>query len=265
MRFVSGNQWRWREGQRMDRRRLPTSTMSWLTAGRGEATCAGERFRLAAPCLHVIPAGAWHGLVHDPGHPFASVSIHYQASLPSGLELVASLGFPVVIPLHSQRDRPLYEAMQAMARLDARRPTGWLVLAQAELVRALGYVVLHHGDRFDATPVSQIHDHQRLTPALQVIDEQLLSGPVRVRDLAAACGCSPVHLRTMFHQAFDMPPHQYVQSRRVALACQLLRQSDESVVAVGAAVGVPEPRVFHRLFKRITGMTPTAYRESGLE
>ena len=39
-----------------------------------------------------------------------------------------------------------------------------------------------------------------------------------------------------------------------------LRFTDETVEAVGAAVGVPDPNYFARLFRRVEGVSPRAFR-----
>lgn len=71
---------------------------------------------------------------------------------------------------------------------------------------------------------------------------------------------SAVHLRTLFRRTTGRSPHRYVQSRRIALACRLLREEPDPVGSIAERVGLSEPRVFHRLFKAFTGTTPGRWR-----
>ena len=59
------------------------------------------------------------------------------------------------------------------------------------------------------------------------------------------CGCSLQHL---------------VISERVAAAQRLLAESDDPVEQVGAAVGWPDAPHFSRIFRRVTGSSPGAWR-----
>lgn len=264
--FVSAAQWHWEEGRRVPRRRLPTSTMAWIHRGLGTIRVAGETHRIVPPCLLTVPAGHWHDIVHDPGRPLASLGLHLQANLPVAGELVALLGFPRVLPIDPVGvDRPAVEALRQLVRLDALRPPGWRLLAHAELVRALMHVVLHHGPSFLPAAPTPPRDAGRLGPALALIERELERGPIAVSALAAAAGISAVHLRTLFRRATGQSPHRYVQGRRIARACRLLRQGEAGVAAVAAAVGIAEPRVFFRLFRSLTGTTPQRWRHDPID
>lgn len=258
--FVSANEWRWEEGRRIPRRRLPTSTVGWHHRGQGTVRVAGEAHRIRPHCLQIVPAGVWHDVVHEPGQPLASLGVHFQATLPGAGDLTALLGLPVCLAMDPAGiDAPALAAMQAMVRLDAVRPAGWRLLAQAELVRLLMHLLLHHGGDCHPAPAPR-GEAARLAPALALIERELPRGPVAVADLALAAGVSAVHLRTLFRRATGQSPHRYVQARRVALACRLLRHDAAPVAAVARAVGVSEPRVFHRLFRQLTGTTPQRWR-----
>lgn len=258
--FVSAAEWRWNEGRTIPRRRIPTSTVAWHHAGSGSIRLGGMEHRIASPCVQITPAGVWHDVRHDPGRPLASIGVHFQAPLPAGGELVETLGFPVTLGIDpTGLDRPLVSAMQTLARLDARRPIGWRLLARAELVRVLMHLVLEHGAAFrPARTVGSLPS--RLAPVFALIERELAAGPIAIGDLASTAGMSAVHLRTMFRRITGRPPHRYVQSRRIAIACRLLREDARPIAEVAEQVGVPDLRVFHRMFKAITGTTPARWR-----
>ena len=44
-------------------------------------------------------------------------------------------------------------------------------------------------------------------------------------------------------------------------AKRLLRFTDDTVETIGAAVGVPDPNYFARLFRRVEGLSPRAFRD----
>lgn len=57
-----------------------------------------------------------------------------------------------------------------------------------------------------------------------------------------------------------MLPSDYLARCRIRRACQLLRHSTLSVGAVANSVGFEDHFYFSRTFRRITGVSPTAYR-----
>jgi transcriptional regulator GlxA family with amidase domain len=56
-------------------------------------------------------------------------------------------------------------------------------------------------------------------------------------------------------------PIAYVQQIRVERAKRLLETSDEPIEEISWAVGYEDPASFRRLFKRLTGLMPGAYRQ----
>jgi AraC-like DNA-binding protein len=54
----------------------------------------------------------------------------------------------------------------------------------------------------------------------------------------------------------------YIRRYRIRQACELLRNTDQSIMQVAMAVGFSDGAHFTRTFQREIGMTPRAYRDS---
>ena len=78
--------------------------------------------------------------------------------------------------------------------------------------------------------------------------------------LAAVAHLNKFTLVREFRVRYGVPPVRAVAQARVARAKRLLRFTDDTVEAVGAAVGVPDPNYFARLFRRVEGVSPRAFR-----
>jgi len=63
-----------------------------------------------------------------------------------------------------------------------------------------------------------------------------------------------------FLAATGRRPIDYVHALRIEGARDRLESSDDPVDDIGFAVGYADPTFFRRLFKRVTGLTPAAYR-----
>jgi AraC family L-rhamnose operon transcriptional activator RhaR len=79
-------------------------------------------------------------------------------------------------------------------------------------------------------------------------------------DIATRLFVGPFHLSRMFRRYLGMPPMQYLAHRRAERAAALLAGTDETVAAIGAAVGWPDPAHFSRRFRSLFGVGPRAYR-----
>lgn len=88
-----------------------------------------------------------------------------------------------------------------------------------------------------------------------------LAQPVGRDGLARHLGLSPSRTSHAVREACGTSLQQVVAEERVAAAKRLLADSTESVAAIGAAVGWPDPPHFTRIFRRLTGLPPGAWRE----
>jgi AraC-like DNA-binding protein len=84
--------------------------------------------------------------------------------------------------------------------------------------------------------------------------------PLEVDDLARAAGLSKAHFSREFRRVFGESPYVYLQTRRLERAAALLRNTDHSVAEICLEVGLQGIGSFTTSFKRMYGMTPTAYR-----
>jgi AraC-like DNA-binding protein len=84
--------------------------------------------------------------------------------------------------------------------------------------------------------------------------------PLDVPALARRAHVSPAHFSRRFKEAFGESPHQYVLTRRVERAQELLRNTDLSVSEICLEVGFQSLGSFSAAFHRVAGVTPTAYR-----
>ena len=84
--------------------------------------------------------------------------------------------------------------------------------------------------------------------------------PLDVADLARAARLSPAHFSREFRLAFGESPHQYLLTRRLERSAALLRTTDWSVTRICHAVGLTSLGSFSTSFRRMFGLSPSAYR-----
>ena len=82
-----------------------------------------------------------------------------------------------------------------------------------------------------------------------------------VHRLAKVSGVSQAHFARSFKQAFGLPPHRYLLTRRIERATALLRDTDLPITEIAFSTGWESLGTFGRTFRDITGDSPRAIRE----
>ena len=71
---------------------------------------------------------------------------------------------------------------------------------------------------------------------------------------------SKYSLSHVFKNYMGIPPMQYITTRRIAYAKRLLQETDLTATAIGEACGYKDHVLFFKAFKKLEGITPSAYR-----
>ena len=98
-----------------------------------------------------------------------------------------------------------------------------------------------------------------LLEAKERLDETFRE-PITITGLAHQVQIHPVYLATTFRQKYGNSIVGYVRELRVHYACQQLADTEYSLAEIAQAAGFSDQSHFSRIFKRVTNMTPAAYR-----
>jgi AraC-like DNA-binding protein len=79
--------------------------------------------------------------------------------------------------------------------------------------------------------------------------------------LARVSGVSEAHFARSFKEAFGIPPHRYLLTRRIERAKALLRDTDLAITEIAFQTGWNSMGTFGRTFRDVTGESPGALRE----
>jgi AraC family transcriptional regulator len=94
--------------------------------------------------------------------------------------------------------------------------------------------------------------------------EAHLDRTIRNEDLAALVRLNPSHFSRAFRNSFGEPPHEYVIRRRVERAQGLMLSTDASLSDIALDCGLADQSHLTRLFRRIVGESPSAWRRARL-
>lgn len=87
---------------------------------------------------------------------------------------------------------------------------------------------------------------------------------LKLEDIAGHFNISAPHFSRLFKQRTMHSPIDYFIQIKIQHACQLLDYSNLRVNEIGSQIGYEDPYYFSRIFKKVTGLSPSNYKKRWL-
>ena len=100
-----------------------------------------------------------------------------------------------------------------------------------------------------------------LLSVIEKLNEEFNEKP-STGELAREVGVHPVHLAAVFRKFHKQTIGEYVQNLRVVYALELLLNGEIPLAEIAVSAGFSDQSHFTRVFKRMRGITPGAFRKS---
>jgi AraC family transcriptional regulator len=202
-------------------------------------------------------AGTCFECGHEHGGGDRCLSFHFT---PDHLEsIVAAVPGARRTAFAVPRLPPLPSLMPLLAAAEAARDDGDGAEFEELALRLAGAVAAAFVGTSKSARSPSTRDERRVTDALRRIEAEA-EEPLALADIARAAAMSPYHFLRTFRQVVGMTPHQFVLHTRLRRAAVRLRRSDETISAIAFDMGFGDLSTFNRRFRRVTGLSPSAYR-----
>lgn len=89
-----------------------------------------------------------------------------------------------------------------------------------------------------------------------------ISSELNIPHLCKTFNISKTTINNTLNEAFNMSATKIIAYERITTAKRLIKQGSLSMNAISERVGVFDPNYFSKLFKSVTGMTPSEYKKS---
>jgi AraC family transcriptional regulator len=221
---------------------METSTLSVTLTGVVPAVCdaeAGEEHRSQLKMPQTNPTTGPGSATRSPCQQVVLEQAESGCSVPTIRSLIAELCCAVRSALDNER---------AMAEDSLRRA--------AEILQEMGGT--------EAQPKEEVRGGLCPWQIRKVTShiEAHLDRTIRNEDLAALVRLNPSHFGRAFRNSFGEPPHEYVIRRRVERAQGLMLSTDASLSDIALDCGLADQSHLTRLFRRIVGESPRAWRRA---
>jgi AraC-like DNA-binding protein len=183
-------------------------------------------------CVHVLPWRGRHGDVKLPLHaPLGALAEHAGERIMSIARLLGGAG---ALSKHA---------------------------ASAAALELILWLAMQTGRHAQSSPTRG----QLAAEQVAAIIHQRFAEPLFVPDLADAVQMSQNHLARIFRGWFGISIPRYLLARRIDAARHLLTATTIPIHRAAARVGIDDPQYFNKQFRRLVGMSPSAYRDSAKE
>ncbi len=110
-----------------------------------------------------------------------------------------------------------------------------------------------------SAPRARSTSGEPVTKALAYIRTRL-ARPLSLAAISKHVSCNPTYLSTAFRRKTGYSIFGYINEMRIRSACTRLAASNVQIIDAALSCGYENISLFNRMFKRYTGVTPTAYR-----
>lgn len=249
--------------------------MVFILKGQGDHHVADSRYPLRPGALGIVHYGEQH-LVTGGDLDLINIYLDTQRHAVPALPPPLSDSLPGILPLHARlrhkRNRVVHmqfpdcdaqevaQTLLGLTREQNERRAGYPEAMRLHYQFFLIHCVRHLIDqgRQNVAPELPVND-QRLEALREYIDEAF-GEPLTLAALADRYGMTRTHLCRTFKRYTGVTVFDYILQRRVERAMLLLVSTDGKVISVAYSCGFRDLSYFNRVFKRLAGVTPTAYR-----
>ncbi|MBN1124461.1 MAG: AraC family transcriptional regulator [Sedimentisphaerales bacterium] len=232
---------------------FPYFSIEFVSGGKGQLILAGRTEPLFTGRVFTYGPGIAQHITPDPNDPLAKYFIDFagrqaeqllsQANLiPGTIQTVSSLQvisdiFDNLIE-HGLSDTRFTPAL-------CRTLTEFLILKLAENTvyiqptKSVAFITYQRSRQF-------IREHCVCLTSLS--------------EIARACHIAPAYLCRLFRRYDHQSPYQYLIKLKMNLAAQRLQNPDTLIKQLGIELGFTDPFHFSRVFKKVFGLSPQAFR-----
>jgi len=235
-----------------------------VRSGRFSLTLNNETKELFAGDMAFIGGGVLHG-----GHPTSDDCVYDCAVFNLNL-LNRGVSIPVVedilkdrasvVPFLSVIDsHAIWELVHQLMDTDLQEDGSARSLTRLGLLCTIFGTLIRDG-LVKIGNCETAEDIARWKKLLYYIEEHY-SEKITLEMLADAAGLSPKYLCRAFARLTGKTPLAYLNDYRLECACEMLRNTEETILSVAISCGFNDQSYFVKQFRKSKGITPGAYRK----
>lgn len=217
--------------------------------GKSVYTCEGKKYELDSERILFIPAGVEYDMfVKKAGE---CIVIELEATCADGMP-------DRICELYVGEDKEIASSVKNIVHYWTLRGPAYRSKCLSEL-----YNLLTEISSIQSFSDSLAGKYGLIHRSVKYIEANYNRQDLYTPMLAEMSDMGETYYRSIFTAVFGVAPTRYIQQYRVDKAKELLLRSSAAVEDIAVAVGFANASYFCKVFKTITGMTPSEFAERG--
>lgn len=237
-------------------RMLQRYSLHFVLKGKGTYRCAEKEYHLKAGDILVIYPGTLFSLTHDPEEPWEYFWLNFNGE--DAPKLLKTACFSMENPIYTiQTPKKIISMIKNIKTRDNLNCN--LRLHALSLFLQIFAVLT---EQRATTNISKLPSNKEfyVQSALKYIENNFQNPELRIDDICKQLSISHSHLCKLFQQQTGISIYHQLLLLRMQNAKLLLENTNEKIINVARAVGYSNVSYFCSEFRRLHGLSPTAYR-----
>lgn len=231
----------------------PFSRLYYVHHGFTEITIDEQTKLLREGHLYLIPSQT-RIMFHKPESDFHHLWIHFTTRIDANNCLFDLVKCPFKLPVTNQ-----HGTFENFLSIWPPADFSQLLLSKGLFLILLSSFISHAHNKPEM--YRNITAMRRFKPVLTFMKANL-DKPITLQELGKISCMHPTYFSNNFKKCFGVSPFKYFCRMRIMQAQVLLIDTDMPIKNISEAVGYDDVCYFSRLFKKLTGISPAAYRRS---
>ncbi len=235
--------------------------LSLVKSGSCTIQAGGRNFHFRTNDVMFIPSGVLHDFHAEPPKGVEFVVVQF---LPFEDDLLHHLINSPPIGRFSLLDLSVSVFLEFCHKLQREIASG-LPFAEVQcraLVEEM-IVFLLRGNSRTSVPLLSPEQKQVIENALRFMHEHS-HDLTHIKEVARTYGLSPQYFRRLFKSYVGVSPKQYLTTLKIQRSKCLLLHREHSVTEVAMGLGFASTQQFSKVFRKITGLSPSTWRKTYL-
>lgn len=121
------------------------------------------------------------------------------------------------------------------------------------------FILIHHEYQTQLRVTNSTKDHTSLLNRLKSFIEKNYASTLNIQVIEQYMEMNYDYLNVLFKRNYQLTINKYIQHVRVKNAKELIKETKMKFSTICELVGISDPYYFSKLFKSMTGYTPTKY------
>lgn len=230
----------------------PRAIFHYVKKGSGTLIIEDKEYKIGAKQGFLIPANMLSYYEADEEDPWAYYWIHVDGPRVNDLFLQAGIDSNQPIFTSTEVDNTLEDVMRSLL-LHYRQEYYCL----GKVYEFFDYLTSHSVTRQEPNISAKLGYIKNVIRYIQL----MYADQINVEIIARECGLNRSYLTRVFKEATGTTIQEYLNSYRMKVAADKLKNTDISIQQISCSVGYGDTFTFSKAFKRFYSHSPSEYRE----